>query len=108
MFPQFVHQPRQAIVEAVTTVLDRVHTRAHTCPHCILGMLLDELGFQEHEFVAAGISLSCIYASKTVIDWEALMYAIKMKRRSSNGHKRPYWLSEALKSGWKKGDLKNE
>jgi len=122
MLPNFempvVQQPRTAIVEAVKIVLDRVHTQEHACAQCILGMLLDELGFQEREFVAAGIGLSCIYATKTAIDWNALMTEIEIKRRgclsitkskakavisngidinAKTGNKHPYWLSESLK-----------
>ena len=97
-----VQQPRTAVVEAVKIVLDRVHTREHSCAPCTFGMLLDELGFQEHEFVAAGIGLSCIYATKADIDWNALMTSIEAKRHSlpaKFGNEHPYWLSEALKSG---------
>jgi len=89
-----VHQPRTAIVEAVKIVLERAH--GERCSECTLGMLLDELGFQEHEFVAAGIGLSCIYATKTAIDWNALMTAIGIKRDRDS---RPHWLNECLKTG---------
>jgi hypothetical protein len=110
MIKQIVHQPRTAIVEAVKTVLERVHTREHACAQCTLGMLLDELGFQEREFVAAGIGLSCIYATKTAIDWHALMTAIEIKRNGSlpvtnvnvkfkSPQERAHWLKEALKAG---------
>ena len=76
---QVVNQPRTAIVEAVKIVLERAQHDGNACPECTLGMLLDELGFQEHEFVAAGIGLSCIYATKATIDWNALMTAIEIK-----------------------------
>lgn len=112
---QVTHQPRTAIVEAVKIViLKRAH--GNDCPSCTLGMLLDELGFQEREFVAAGLLLPCIYATKTNIDWDALMTAIEIKRRGKlpltcppdlggglivddtrSGNERPYWLNESLK-----------
>ena len=104
MINQIVHQPRTAIVEAVKVVLKRA--QGERCSECTLGMLLDELSFQEHEFVAAGIGLSCIYATKTTIDWNALMTAIEVKRYGSlpiddiftkSPQERQHWLNEALK-----------
>jgi hypothetical protein len=97
-------QPRTAIVEAVKIVLERVHTREHACAQCTLGMLLDELGFREYEFVAAGLSLPCIVATKTTINWDVLMTAIEVKRNGSklanarSGNQRPYWLNESLRT----------
>jgi len=79
MSNQVSHQPRTAIVEAVETVL-KTRVRWNSCSQCTLGMLLDELGFLEYEFVAAGISLPCIVATKTTINWDALMRAIEIKR----------------------------
>ena len=76
---QLTHQPRTAIVEAVEIVL-KTRARWNSCPQCTLGMLLNELGFLEYEFVAAGISLPCIVATKTTINWDALMRAIEIKR----------------------------
>jgi hypothetical protein len=110
MSEQVSRQPRTAIVEAVKTVLERVHTREHACAQCTLGMLLDELGFLEYEFVAAGLSLPCIVATKTTINWDALMMAIEVKRfpkklknlltdsRVKLGNQRPYWLNESLRT----------
>jgi hypothetical protein len=80
MNEQVSRQPRTAIVEAVKTVLDRVYTREHACAQCTLGMLLDELGFQEREFVAAGLGVACIASTKTNLKWDALMTAIEVKR----------------------------
>ena len=91
-------QARTAIIEAVKIVLKRAH--GERCSECTLGMLLDELGFQEHEFVAAGIGLSCIYATKTTIDWNALMTAIGIKRddiSTKSPQERQHWLNESLK-----------
>jgi hypothetical protein len=107
MNKQVRHQPRTAIVEAVKTVLERVHTREHACAQCTLGMLLDELGFQEREFVAAGLGLSCIASTKIDINWDALMMAIEVKRNGSppitnvdviSPQERAHWLNESLKT----------
>jgi hypothetical protein len=116
MNKEVVHQPRTAIIEAVKIVLERVYHK-NACAQCTLGMLLDELGFQEYEFVAAGIGLSCIYATKTTINWDALMTAIEIKRSGSlpvtvktakiktlninvkSPQERAHWLNEALKTG---------
>jgi hypothetical protein len=104
-----VEQPRTAIVEAVKIVLKRAHGSA--CPECTLGMLLDELGFLEHEFVAAGLLLPCIVATKTTINWDDLMMAIEIKRSNrqyippvtnvnvKSPQERAHWLNEALKTG---------
>jgi hypothetical protein len=114
MSEQVNQQPRMAIVKAVKTVLERVHTREHACAQCTLGMLLDELGFLEYEFVAAGLSLPCIVATKTTIDWNILMMAIEVKhfsKKLKNPNdlpvaaanviflRRPDWLNECLKTG---------
>lgn len=76
-----VPQSRTAIIEAVKIVLKS----ADGCPQCTLGKLLNELGFQEFEFVAAGILLPCIVATKTTINWTALMMAIEAKRNRPRG-----------------------